>query len=75
MRRRYTSKSAQPHVSELTTQFERERLKPLCKHFGENPLLRFKAEDVTGYQTARLAAGISGRTVNMEAGVLRRMLK
>ena len=64
-----------PHVSERTTQFEKERLKPLCKHFGEAPLLRFKAEEVVAYQTARLAAGISGRTVNMETGVLRRMLK
>ena len=64
-----------PHVSERTTQFEKERLKPLCKHFGENPLSRFKAENITGYQTARLASGISGRTVNMEIGVLRRMLK
>ena len=64
-----------PHVSARTTQFEKERLKPLCKHFGESPLLRFKAEEVAAYQTARLAAGISGRTVNMETGVLRRMLK
>jgi len=64
-----------PHVSERTTQFEKERLGPLSKHFAEKPLLRFKAEDVTGYQTARLASGISGRTVNMETGVLRRMLK
>ena len=64
-----------PHVSERTGQFEMERLKPLCKHFGESPLLRFKAENGTGYQTVRLASGISGRTVNMETGVLRRMLK
>jgi integrase len=64
-----------PHVSERTMQFEKERLRPLCKHFGESPLLRFKAEHLTAYQTARLATGISGRTVNMEAGVLRRMLK
>lgn len=56
-------------------QFEKERLVPLSKHFGEKPLLRFKAEDVSGYQTARLDAGISGRTVNMETGVLRRMMK
>ena len=41
-----------PHVSERTIQFEKERLKPLCRHFGENSLLRFKAEDVTAYQTA-----------------------
>ncbi len=64
-----------PHVAERTVQFERERLVPLTKHFGEKPLLRFKAEDVAAYQTARLQAGISGRTVNMETGVLRRMLK
>jgi len=64
-----------PHVAERTMQFEKERLAPLSKHFGEKPLLRFKAEDVTGYQTARLSVGISGRTVNMETGVLRRMLK
>ncbi len=36
-----------PHVSERTVRFEAERLKPLCKHFGEQPLLRFKAEDVS----------------------------
>jgi integrase len=65
----------EPHVSERSTQFETERLGPLVKHFGEKPLLRFKAEDVSGYQKARLDAGISCRTVNMETGVLRRMLK
>ena len=64
-----------PHVAERTTQFEKERLGPLSKYFGEKPLLRFKAEDVAAYQTARLEAGLSGRTVNMETGVLRRMLK
>ncbi len=48
---------------------------PLAKHFGEKPLLRFKAEDIAAYQTARREAGISGRTVNMETGVLRRMLR
>src|SRR5579863_1097468 len=65
----------EPHGSERTMQFESERLGPLVKHFGEKPLLRFKAEDVSGYQKARLEADISGRTVNMETGVLRRMLK
>jgi integrase len=65
----------EPHVSERTMQFESERLGPPVRHFGEKPLIRFKAEDVSGYQRARLDAGISGRTVNMETGVLRRMLK
>ena len=33
------------------------------------------AEDVSSFQKGRLDAGVSGRTVNMETGVLRRMLK
>jgi integrase len=64
-----------PHVAERTLQIEEQRLRPLYRHFGEKSLLRFKAEDVAGYQTARLTAGVSGRTINMETGVLRRMLK
>src|SRR5271165_961711 len=48
-------------------QFESERLGPLVKHFGDKPLLRFKAEDVSGYQKARLDAGISGRTERLLA--------
>src|SRR2546428_11933914 len=64
-----------PHVAERTQQFEKERLKPLEKFFGENPLLRIKAEHISAYQRARFANGISGRTINMEVGVLRRMLK
>ncbi len=64
-----------PHVSERTVQFEKERLVPLEKFFGEGSLLRVKAENITAYQKARLAAGISGRTVNMETGVLRRLLR
>jgi len=64
-----------PHVAERTQQFEKERLKPLTKYFGENPLLRIKADHIAAYQNSRLAKGISGRTINMEVGVLRRMLK
>jgi len=64
-----------PHVAGRTIQFERERLKPLTKFFGGNPLLRIKAENIAAYQNSRLAQGISGRTINMEVGVLRRMLK
>ena len=49
-----------PHVSERTIQFEKERLRPLCAHFGVKSVVRFKAEDVAAYQTARLDAGVSG---------------
>jgi integrase len=64
-----------PHVAQRTLQFETERLKPLEKYFGEKPLIRLKAEDIGGYQRQRRGAGISGRTLNMEVGVLRRMMK
>ncbi|MEK7752930.1 MAG: site-specific integrase, partial [Acidobacteriota bacterium] len=63
-----------PHVAERTIQFEKERLRPLAKFFGETPLLRVKAEDIAAYQRARLDQGLAARTVNMEFAVLRRLL-
>lgn len=63
-----------PHVAERTTQFEAERLKPLLAFFGETPMLRIKAEDIGAYQRERLRT-VAARTVNMELGVLRRLLK
>ena len=62
-------------VSERTVQFEKERLVPLKRHFGNELLGRITAEDIAAYQQARIGQGISGRTVNMEVSVLRRMLK
>ncbi|MFN7939086.1 MAG: site-specific integrase [Bryobacteraceae bacterium] len=64
-----------PHVSARTVQFEGERLRPLLAFFGQKPLMRIRAEDVAAYQKSRLDQEISGRTINMETGVLRRMLK
>ena len=62
------------HVSERTIQFEGERLKPLRKFFGDRPLSRIKADDVSTYQRERLKV-VHPRTVNMEVGVLSRMLR
>lgn len=63
-----------PHVSDRTSQLEKERLKPLRAFFGDKPILRIKAGDIAAYQRNRRAA-VSGRTVNMEVGVLRQMMK
>jgi site-specific recombinase XerC len=63
------------HVVERTIQFERERLKPLVEYFMEKPLRKIQAEDVAAYQQARLKAGLSGKTINMDVGVLRLMMK
>jgi len=38
-------------------------------------VLRIRAEDIIGYQRKRRASGISGRTLNTEIGVLRRIVK
>lgn len=64
-----------PHVAERTLQVERERLVPLCKYFGDKPLIRIKADDISAYQTERLNAGISPVTINMEVSVVRSMLR
>jgi integrase len=62
-------------VSPRTEQFEKERLKPLKDYFKGRMLARIAAEDIADFQKARIDAHISGRTVNMEVSVLRRMLK
>ncbi len=76
-----------PHVSERTAQLDRERLKTLRSFFGETPLLRIKASEVSAYQRARVAGrirlkaagqaqpGVGNRTVNMEVTVLRQMMR
>jgi hypothetical protein len=62
------------HVSARTHQLDRERLKPLLKFFSK-PLLRIRTEDISSYQRKRLEDEVSGRTINMEIGVLRGMMK
>lgn len=64
-----------PHVSERTYQLERNLLYPLRRFFGATALRRVKADDIAAYQRARRETGISGRTLNMEVAVLRRLMK
>lgn len=64
-----------PHVAERTFVLERNLLNPLRAFLGDKQLLRIRAEDVTAYQRSRRETGISGRTLNMEIGVLRRIMK
>jgi integrase len=64
-----------PHVAERTYVLERNLLSPLRKWFEDRPVIRIKAEDVSAYQRQRRTTGISGRTLNMEIGVLRRIMK
>lgn len=45
------------------------------KHFGDVKLLAITPTAIASYQQARHAAGIAGRTINMDTGALRRVLK
>jgi integrase len=58
-----------------TVATERERLKPMRKFFALLPLTRVSSDSVRDYVSHRKAQGAANRTVNMELGILRRILK
>jgi integrase len=76
-------------VSARTTQLDRERSVHLVRFFKDKALRTFKPSDVSAYQEARIAELAvaknrsvpeaiehgSGRTVNMETGILHQILK
>ena len=61
--------------AERTVELELERLSLVKKHFGDLRLASITAARVTEYQEARHRAGIANRTINMDVGVLLRVLK
>ena len=54
---------------------ERERLKPLRAFFGSVKLKRISADEVREYISRRKQQAAANRTVNMELGILRRIMK
>lgn len=65
----------QLHSAEKTRCTDQERSRALRRFFGDTPLRRITPERIVQYQIERKAAGVSGRTINMEVGLLRRILK
>jgi len=63
------------HVSERSIQFEKERLKPLREFFRDKQIGKIRGDDIRAYQRARREAGLSNKTINMDIGVLRLVLK
>jgi integrase len=61
--------------AEKTYLTDKQRSEPLRKFFGDIRLKRITPEMIAEYQTKRTSDGISGRTVNLELGLLRRILK
>lgn len=63
------------HSAEKTRLTDEERCRPLKKFFRDTPLRKITGETILEYQTQRKSAGVSGRTINMEVGLLRRVMK
>jgi hypothetical protein len=63
------------HVQPRSKRSESDHAKPLREHFGTLPIARIDADSILAYVRLRKARGLSNTTVNMELGILRRILK
>src|SRR5437867_2314560 len=61
--------------SPRTIELEEERLSLVKKHFGDVPLSAITATAIADFQRTRHDADIANRTINMDVGVLSRVLK
>jgi integrase len=67
--------SKRMRCSPRTLEFEEERLTLVKRHFGDVPLSAISATAIADFQRTRHNAGIANRTINMDVGVLSRVLK
>jgi len=64
-----------PHLAPKSVATEQERLKPLQAYFKETPLLRINADMLRSYISERRKKGVANKTINLEIGVVRGVLK
>src|SRR5208283_1879972 len=64
-----------PSLAKRSIETEKERLKPLRKYFGQMPLTRISPDTMRTYIAERKNAGVANKTVNLETGILRGILK
>jgi len=64
-----------PRVSDKSNRSESDHAKPLRGYFGKMPIRSVSAETILDYIRRRKEQGISNTTVNMELGIVRRVLK
>jgi len=64
-----------PHLAPKSIQSERERIRRLKDFFAATPLTRINGDAIRQYIARRKGNGISNRTVNLELGILSRVLK
>jgi site-specific recombinase XerC len=63
------------HLAPQSIQTEKERLKALNRRLGSTPLMRISTDLVRDYILERKEEGVSNKTVNLELGVLRGVMK
>ena len=63
------------HVQPRSKRSESDHAKPLREYFGCIPIGRIDLDSILAYVKHRKANGLSNTTVNMEIGILRRVLK
>jgi integrase len=64
-----------PHLAPRSAQTERERMKPLCAVFGSAKAGRISVEMLRNYVANRKATGVANKTINLQIGVMRSVLK
>ena len=64
-----------PNLAPRSIETERERLKPLRAYFGSIPVSRISSDMLRAYIADRKKAGVANKTVNLELGVIRGVLK
>jgi integrase len=63
------------HVQPRSKRSEFDHAKPLREYFSSVPIRRIDLDSILAYVRQRKAKGLSNVTVNMEVGILRRILK
>jgi integrase len=64
-----------PHLAPKSVETEKERLKPLKAYFKETPLQHVTSDAVRLYISERRKKGVANKTINLEIGVIRGVLK
>jgi integrase len=64
-----------PYLAEKSIETERERLKPLRDYFKETLLTRISPDMLREYIAGRKKNGVANKTINLEIGVVRGVLK
>src|SRR5580698_8542219 len=62
-------------LAKSSQRIERDNLKHLCPQFGKRLVTDIQAKDVSRYQQARLEERASPKTINLEIGTLRAILR